>query len=120
MTSTGTENRSSQCLSYTERTVREKEKSHSRKEGLGGVLWVYKVGLVDGLPSVLTSDQRGDGLPNVLTSDQRGDGLPCVPTSDQRGDGLPSVLTSDQIADRLSFIKIFVCVCVCARKSDQN
>ena len=67
---------------------------------------MYKVGLVDGLPSVLTSDQRGDGLPSVLTSDQR-------------GDGLPDVLTSDQIADRLSFIKI-LCVCVCARKSDQN
>ena len=96
MTSIGKENRSSQCLSYTERTVREKENSHSRKEGLGGVLWVYKVGLVDGLPSVLTSDQRGDGLPNVLTSDQRGDGLPCVPTSDQRGDGLPSVLTDQR------------------------
>ena len=42
------QHRSSQCLSYTERTVREREnkkkESHSHKQSLlGGVIWVYKV-----------------------------------------------------------------------------
>ena len=56
MTSFGKENRSSQCLSYKEQQGRgEEEKkegcvggglhSHKQSEGLGGALWVYKIGL---------------------------------------------------------------------------
>ena len=62
MTSIGKENRSSQCLSYKKKTVREKKgaggwgerkktrrggggHSHKQSEGLGGVAWVYKIGL---------------------------------------------------------------------------
>ena len=53
MTSIGKENRSSQCLSYREKKEEEKGglegggggHSHKQLEGLGGVLWVYKIGL---------------------------------------------------------------------------
>ena len=48
MTSIGKENRSGQCLPYTERTEGggDTKKSLSQAvKGLGGVVWVYKVGL---------------------------------------------------------------------------
>ena len=45
LTSIGQENRSSQCLSYTEKAVRERGRKKSLTHiKLGGVQWVYKAG----------------------------------------------------------------------------